>query len=64
VITIDGRFVPGNTSFFTYADHRMAMSLAPLAMLCDHVLIEDPMVVKKSYPKYWDDLKLLGFSVE
>ena len=62
-ITIEGKFVPGNVTFFTYAAHRMAMSFAPLAMLCDFVMIEDPMVVKKSYPKYWDDLKLLGFSV-
>jgi len=40
----------------TYDDHRMAMAFAPLAMLMD-VTIEDPNVVVKSYPSFWDDIK-------
>ncbi len=40
----------------TYDDHRMAMAFAPLAMLAD-VTIEEPHVVVKSYPSFWDDLK-------
>jgi 3-phosphoshikimate 1-carboxyvinyltransferase len=40
----------------TYDDHRMAMAFAPLAMLTD-VTIEEPHVVVKSYPSFWDDLK-------
>ncbi len=52
-------------SFATYHDHRMAMAFAPLAMkIPQGVIIEDPMVVTKSYPAYWDDLKQLGFSIE
>ena len=26
--------------------------------------IEDPGVVSKSYPEYWDDLRTVGFVVE
>lgn len=40
----------------TYDDHRMAMAFAPVAMLRD-VIIEEPDVVAKSYPSYWDDLR-------
>jgi len=43
--------------FSTYADHRMAMALAPLAACCKHVIVENPEVVAKSYPGYWDDLR-------
>jgi 3-phosphoshikimate 1-carboxyvinyltransferase len=40
----------------TYDDHRMAMAFAPLAMLMD-VTIEEPNVVVKSYPSFWEDIK-------
>jgi 3-phosphoshikimate 1-carboxyvinyltransferase len=40
----------------TYDDHRMAMAFAPIAMQRD-VIIEEPGVVAKSYPSYWDDLR-------
>lgn len=39
----------------TYEDHRMAMAFAPLAMLIN-LKINDPDVVVKSYPEFWDDL--------
>jgi 3-phosphoshikimate 1-carboxyvinyltransferase len=42
-------------TFETYDDHRMAMAFAPLAMISD-VIIEEPGVVAKSYPSYWEDL--------
>lgn len=45
----------------TYEDHRMAMSFAPLALQQKSIVIEEPMVVKKSYPSYWFDLARLGF---
>ncbi|MFT5885601.1 MAG: 3-phosphoshikimate 1-carboxyvinyltransferase [Arcticibacterium sp.] len=41
--------------FNTYEDHRMAMAFAPLGMLLD-VKIEEPEVVVKSYPEYWEHL--------
>ena len=50
-------------SINTYRDHRMAMSFAPLAMLRENVTIDEPGVVAKSYPGFWDDLKSAGFIV-
>ena len=47
----------------TYKDHRMAMAFAPLALLCNDIDIEDPSVVSKSYPAFWDDLKMAGFTL-
>lgn len=47
----------------TYHDHRMALSFAPLALTGISVRIEDPMVITKSYPGFWEDLKKVGFSV-
>ena len=49
-------------TFATYEDHRMAMAFAPLAML-HPVAIEEPEVVVKSYPEYWNDLRQLGYVV-
>ncbi len=49
-------------SFATYEDHRMAMAVAPLAMFGD-IQIEEPQVVEKSYPDFWEDLQKLGFEV-
>ncbi|MDR0422136.1 MAG: 3-phosphoshikimate 1-carboxyvinyltransferase [Proteiniphilum sp.] len=48
----------------TYDDHRMAMSLAPGAIVFGSLIISDPKVVSKSYPSFWDDLKRAGFTVE
>ena len=53
----------GTPRFSTYEDHRMAMAFAPLALL-HPIEIENPMVVKKSYPNFWNDLKKLGLMVE
>lgn len=61
---IEGKAVVENTPIFpTYEDHRQAMAIAPLAML-GAVEIEEPMVVKKSYPAFWEDIQKLGFLVE
>ncbi len=52
-------------SIDTYNDHRMAMCMAPLAVLCeDGLIINDAQVVSKSYPTFWDDLKTAGYGVE
>ena len=53
----------GPVHIHTYEDHRMAMCFAPLSMLHPEMIIEEPMVVKKSYPSFWDDFSKLGFSV-
>jgi 3-phosphoshikimate 1-carboxyvinyltransferase len=44
------------TNIETYQDHRMAMAFATLAMKTD-LQIENPEVVSKSYPKFWEDVK-------
>lgn len=54
--------LPSKASFETYKDHRMAMAFAPLATLME-VVIENPEVVRKSYPKFWDDVASFGFTI-
>ena len=56
-------FEAPNQTIATYHDHRMAMAFAPLAMLGQPVKIENPLVVGKSYPDYWKDLKKVGFQI-
>ena len=51
-----------NISIDTYDDHRMAMSFAPLSLI-NSIIINDPMVVTKSYVSFWDHLEELGFEV-
>lgn len=48
----------------TYEDHRMAMAFAPACLRLPSVRINNPQVVSKSYPKYWEDLKQAGFTIE
>ena len=43
-------------SIATYDDHRMAMAFAPVALLRP-ISIENPQVVSKSYPNFWDDFE-------
>ena len=43
----------------TYDDHRMAMAFAPIT-LKENIYIQDPDVVVKSYPDFWDHLNKLG----
>ncbi len=53
---------PKSISIDTYKDHRMAMAFAPLASEID-ITINNPEVVKKSYPMFWDDMKKVGYSI-
>ena len=48
----------------TYDDHRMALAFAPLAMKWGRVRINNPHVVTKSYPHFWNDLKSSGFAID
>ena len=60
---VQGKAVVENAPCFrTYEDHRMAMAFAPLALL-GKIQIEDPMVVVKSYPTFYEDLEKVGFTV-
>ncbi len=47
----------------TYEDHRMAMSFAPCALVMKEISINNPQVVSKSYPRFWDDLRQAGFII-
>ncbi len=47
----------------TYHDHRMALAFAPMAIAGYQLKIEDPKVVTKSYPNFWNDLKQVGFNI-
>ena len=51
-----------NIVFNTYDDHRMAMAFAPLVNKYSNVTINNPEVVDKSYPEFWDDFKKLNFA--
>ena len=51
-----------NIHIATYNDHRMAMAFAPLALKVP-IIIDDAEVVSKSYPDFWDDLKVLNFQI-
>ncbi len=46
--------------FNTHNDHRIAMSLAPLALKLKEVKINNPDVIIKSYTDFWDDMSKLG----
>ena len=50
-----------NVLIDTYNDHRMAMAFAPLGLRVP-ININNPKVVSKSYPDFWDDLQKLGFN--
>jgi len=47
----------------TYHDHRMAMAFAPAALTLGEITIDNPKVVTKSYPRFWEDLGKAGFEV-
>ena len=57
------RCEPTGEAIDTYEDHRMAMAFAPLAIKLGKIEINNPQVVTKSYPAYWDDLKKAGFEI-
>ena len=58
------RCEPTGEAIDTYEDHRMALAFAPFAMKLPGLAINNPQVVSKSYPKFWEDLKDVGFVVE
>ena len=48
----------------TYEDHRMALAFAPAAFRTGGLRINNPQVVTKSYPRFWDDLRKAKFTIE
>ena len=58
---IRGGKTPHGASFETYKDHRIAMSLAVLALAAEGASrIDDPEVVSISYPGFFHTLEQLG----
>lgn len=62
-LEIDANFKPQQVKINTYKDHRMAMSFAPVALCCNAIEIENPTVVEKSFPHFWEELLKIGFSI-
>lgn len=63
ILLWDGERCMGEDSpvISTYEDHRMAMAFAPASLVLPEVRIDEPQVVSKSYPAYWEDLAKAGF---
>jgi 3-phosphoshikimate 1-carboxyvinyltransferase len=61
--TFDPTLILQSPTVATYHDHRMALAFAPAAMAFPAIIINDPQVITKSYPQYWDDLKNVGFII-
>lgn len=57
------RCAPTGEPIDTYEDHRMALAFAPVAIKVPGLRINDPEVVSKSYPNYWNDLRTAGFTI-
>ena len=53
-----------HTAIDTYEDHRMAMAFAPCSLVLPEIRINNPQVVSKSYPHYWQHLSEAGFKIE
>lgn len=60
---VDQHLVNNPPVIGTYHDHRMAMAFAPAAIVYPEIVIDDPQVITKSYPGFWDDLKNMGFEI-
>ncbi len=62
IVVLSSKNINKNVSIATYQDHRMAMAFAPLALKTS-IIIENAEVVSKSYPTFWEDLSMFGFSI-
>ncbi len=55
---------PNAATIDTYHDHRMAMAFAVAGSKIAEMKINDPAVVNKSFPEFWEKLKQLGIHME
>lgn len=60
-LSISGSISVGEATFITYNDHRMAMSAAVISVVVP-LEVEQPEVVNKSFPAFWDELKRFGLT--
>lgn len=55
---------PHAAAIDTYGDHRMAMAFAVAATKLAGMTINDPDVVSKTFPRFWDALRSIGAGLE
>jgi len=61
---VKGGFEPRAVKIHTYEDHRMAMAFGPLVMVAPEISFDDPSVVAKSYPEFWQHIEEAGIRVQ
>jgi 3-phosphoshikimate 1-carboxyvinyltransferase len=54
---------PQAAQIATYGDHRMAMAFAVAGAVLPNLRVENPAVVNKTYPEFWQALQALGVQV-
>lgn len=61
-LIINGKIeLQGGVEVWSWKDHRIAMTLAIVSTRCrESIIIRDYECVAKSYPKFFDDFKMLG----
>lgn len=66
ILSWDGvpRPIQALPEFSSYSDHRMAMALAPVAAYLPGIIIREAECVAKSYPDFWEQMRLAGFIVQ
>jgi len=62
-VTIHGGNPKGAT-IATYGDQRTAMSFAIAGSMIENMIINDPAVVNKTFPDFWDKLEQIGIKIE
>ncbi|MBI5456898.1 3-phosphoshikimate 1-carboxyvinyltransferase [Candidatus Kaiserbacteria bacterium] len=55
---------PKPAAIDTYGDHRMAMAFAVAGAKLDGMVINDPGVVSKTFPLFWDKLESIGIKLD
>lgn len=55
---------PHGSLIHTYKDHRMALAFSIMGAVVKGIQIEDPTVVSKSFPDYWEKVQVLGIQIK
>ncbi len=63
ILTNNSNKYPEQFNIYTHYDHRIAMAFAPWASIINTVNIDDTTCTEKSFPEYWELLKLCNFEL-
>lgn len=63
VLTNNSNIYPQQFNIHTHHDHRIAMAFAPWASIINSVYIDDTTCTEKSFPEYWELLKMCNFEL-